>query len=125
VDAQKEGHQRLSHLADQGLLQKNRLLTIGGVTDQEEADIEDLFKVGDYLRLYNRTFGQEVSPSDLQGKDPIVRRLARFEGEPRFDHGAPADELLRHRDEILPQLSEKTLRRFEALFDAINDTMAT
>jgi hypothetical protein len=123
VDAQKQGHQRLSHLANQGLLEERRLLTIGGILDRSEADIEDLFTEEDYLSLYNRTFGTEVSPDDLQGEDPIVRRLARNEDEPRFDHGKPADELLRHRDEILPELCDETLRRFEALFASVNQTM--
>jgi len=125
VDAQQEGHQRLSHLADQGLLEENRLLTIGGVIDQNEADIEDLFVERDYLDLYNRTFETDVSPSDLQGEDPIVRRLARNEGVSHFDHGAPADELLRYRDEVLPEISNETLQRFEALFEAINGTIET
>jgi predicted ATP-dependent endonuclease of OLD family len=123
VDAQKKGHQRLAYMADQGILQENRILTIGGVLDRSAADIEDLFAKEDYLDLYNRAFRKEVTTGDLQGDDPIVRRLARFEGEDRFDHGVPADELLRHRDEILPDLIEDTLDRFEALFEEINRTL--
>lgn len=123
VDAQKKGHQRLTHIADQGILQENRILTIGGVLDQPAADIEDLFGEEDYLDLYNRAFGKEVTSDDLQGKDPIVRQIARYEGVDRFDHGVPADELLRHRDEILTELSKDTLDRFESLFAKINDTL--
>lgn len=123
VDAQKKGHQRLAHLADRGILQKNRLVTVGGVLDRREADIEDLFTEGDYLALYNRAFGKNVTSSDLKGGDPIVRRLARHEKVDRFDHGVPADDLLRHRDEILPDLSDNTLNRFEALFEKINNTL--
>lgn len=123
VDAQKKGHQRLAHMADQGILQENRILTIGGVLDRSAADIEDLFVEDDYLDLYNRAFGKEVTTGDLQGDDPIVRRLARYEGQDRFDHGVPADELLRHRDQILLDLSDDTLDRFEALFEKINGTL--
>ena len=124
VDAQKKGHQKLSHLAGAGILQKKRILTVGGVLEREEADIEDLFTEEDYVKLYNRTFGKSLSPDDLNGEDPIARRLARREGKKRFDHGRPADELLRHRDEILPELSEETLQQFEALFATVNATMA-
>ncbi len=123
VDAQKKGHQRLAHLADQGILEENRILTIGGVLDRQAADIEDLFTEKDYLDLYNRAFEKEVTSGDLNGEDPIVRRLARYEGEDRFDHGVPADQLLRQRDEILPELSVDTLEHFESLFAKINDTL--
>lgn len=123
VDAQKKGHQKLSHLANEGILNKNRILTVGQVLGQKEADIEDLFTEEDYVALYNRAYGKDLSPGELKGDDPIVRRLARNEREKRFDHGRPADVLLRHRDEILPCLSKETLVRFEALFAAINDTM--
>lgn len=123
VDAQKEGHQRLADMTDQGILQENRILTIGGVLDRRAADMEDLFAEEDYLDLYNRAFEKEVTSDDLQGEDPIVRRLARYEGENRFDHGVPADELLRHRDEILPEFSDDTLDHFESLFAKINGTL--
>lgn len=123
VDAQKKGHQRLMHLANEGVLRKNRILTVGGVLGRREADIEDVFTEEDYLRLYNRTFGKSVTSDDLEGEDPIVRRLARFEGRDRFDHGVPADELLRHRDEVIPELSNVTLDRFESLFAKINGTL--
>lgn len=124
VDAQKNGHQKLSRLAKQGILAEKRILTIGNVLGCVEADIEDLFSTEDYITLYNQTFGTAHSPENLKGEDPIVRRLARAEGKTRFDHGRPADELLRHRDEILPKLGEETLKRFEALFEAVNATLA-
>ena len=123
VDAHKKGHQRLSQLTDDGVLHERRILTVGGVLGRREADIEDAFVEEDYVALYNRAFGRSLTLDDLKGRDPIIRRLARSEGVRRFDHGRPADVLLRHRDEILPELSEGTLRRFEALFTSINDTL--
>jgi hypothetical protein len=50
-------------------------------------------------------------------------RIARAEGSDGFDHGRPADVLLRKRDEILPKLSQETLTRFERLFERINSTL--
>lgn len=58
-----------------------------------------------------------------QGPDPIVARIARSEGVERFDHGRPADVLLRAREGILSKLGEASLKRFEDLFARINKTL--
>jgi hypothetical protein len=123
VDAKKGGHQKLNRLVNQRLLDDKRLITIGHITGQPAADVEDLFSVGDYLALFNRTFGTVISKEDLCGNDPIVRRIARHCGKDRFDHGRPADYFLRSRDEILTSLSVETLDKFERLFARINETM--
>lgn len=122
VDSRKEGHQKLSRLANEGYLAHKRIIAVGTVIQRPVADIEDLFTVDDYLKLYNRAFGKSVQAADLQGNDPLVKQLARLEGIESFDHGRPADVLLRHRDELLPQLSSDTLGRFEQLFECINAT---
>jgi len=49
--------------------------------------------------------------------------IARFEGVERFDHGRPADVLLRERDSVLSKLGKGTLTRFEELFKRINTTL--
>jgi predicted ATP-dependent endonuclease of OLD family len=123
IDARKGGHQRLSKLADEGYLEHQRIVTVGQVLDKKLADIEDVFTVSDYLLLYNRAFGANIEPDDLSGTDPILSRIARQLGVDHFDHGRPADALLRHRDELLPSLSEDTLTRFEKLFERINATL--
>ncbi len=123
VDAQKAGHQRLSHLASLGYLKEKRIITVGDVLGRKLADIEDVFEVEDYLDLYNRAFALTLKHSDLKGTDPIVNRINRHQGIDRFDHGRPADVLLRCRDEILPKLGAKTLARFQKLFDRINSTL--
>lgn len=125
VDAQKKHHQRLSHLAAEGYLAEKRIITIGEVLSKKLADIEDLFSPGDYLRLYNKAFGKQVKVGDLQGDDSIVSQLARLEGIDRFDHGKPADTLLRDRVEILDKFSKQTLDNFEELFRRINSTLGT
>ena len=123
IDAQKAGHQRLSNLAAQGYLAEKRILTVGAVLNRKLADIEDVFVPGDYVALYNRAFGDNLKVEDLTGSDPIVNRIARSQGVNRFDHGVPADELLSHRDEILPTMNDMTLTRFEKLFGMINETL--
>jgi len=122
VDSRKEGHQRLEQMARDGYLDKNQIVLIGDVLGQKTGDIEDLFDIGEYLGLYNKAFGKTLKDKDLKGTDPIVARIARHEGVKRFDHGRPADVLLRDREVVMAALSEATLKRFEALFDLVNKT---
>jgi hypothetical protein len=89
-----------------------------------EGDIEDVFTVEDYLLIYNKTFGKNLDPDKRKGSDPIVNQIARYEGIEKFDHGQPADTLLRSRDELLPKLSDGTLKQFEKMFVRINETFA-
>ena len=124
VDSRKEGHQKLQSLAYQGFLAKRRIITVGQVLSRKLGDIEDLFTPRDYLKMYNGAFQKNYTPSKLTGTDPIVRKIARKEGVSRFDHGKPADWLLRHRDEILSSLSDGTQKNFEKLFSYINATLS-
>jgi hypothetical protein len=123
IDSRKEGNQRLNNLAEQGILTKNRIILIGEITGKKLGDIEDLFEVPEYLTLYNSAFNATLKEMDLLGNDPIVSRIARHLKVDRFDHGRPADALLRERDVFLPTLSEATVNRFESLFIRINKTL--
>jgi len=125
VDSRKEGHQKLDRMAKDGYLDQQRIILIGQAIDRSSADIEDLFEETEYLSLYNVAFGKSWKPQDLQGTDSIVARIARKEGVDRFDHGRPADVLLRDRDKVLATLSAATFKRFEGLFGRINKTLGT
>lgn len=122
LDARKEGHQKLSNLAAKGYLKGKRIITIGEIVGRKLADIEDLFEEGDYLAMYNKTFGTTHRVADLQGADQIVSKIARRENVERFDHGKPADYFLRNKLDILPKLSATSLVNFEALIERINNT---
>lgn len=124
VDSQKAGHQRLDRMAEQGLLKRNRIILVGQVLGRKLADIEDVFAVEDYLALYNAAFGTKLTPANLTGTDTVLARIQRYTGS-SFDHGAPADLLLRRRDEFLPRLSPVSLDQFEKLFAAVNATLPT
>ena len=106
-----------------GYLAKKRIILIGDVLGKATGDIEDLFEVQEYLELYNKAFSSSVAQSQLNGSDAIVSRLARHMKVERFDHGRPADVLLRDREEVLQNLSEATFLRFEKLFETINKTI--
>lgn len=123
LDSRKEGNQRLERLAKDGYLEAQRIILVGDILNRKAGDIEDLFEIDEYLALYNRAFGKAINVDAIKGHDPIVARIARHEGVTRFDHGRPADVMLRERDAILSTLSEETLRRFEDLFKRINKTL--
>jgi predicted ATP-dependent endonuclease of OLD family len=125
VDSKKGGQQRLHQLAKDGYLEKQRLILLHEILGTSGADIEDLFKEDEYLALYNKAFTKKLKGADLKGSDPVVTRIARHEGVQRYDHGRPADVLLREREAILKTLSEETLKSFEKLFDHINKTIGT
>jgi predicted ATP-dependent endonuclease of OLD family len=123
LDSRKEGHQRLYRLAADKSLDKKRIILIGDVLGRNLADVEDLFAPAEYLELYNKAFTADLKEADLTGTDSIVSKIARHLGVERFDHGRPADVLLRERDGFLPKLTDDTFRRFEALFERINKTL--
>jgi predicted ATP-dependent endonuclease of OLD family len=123
LDSRKEGNQRLGKLVEQNILAKNRIINVGEITGAKLADIEDLFEPTEYLDLYNRAFGSGITEKHLVGSDPIVSRIARYIKQDRFDHGRPADILLRQRDTFLNTLSPNTLDRFEKLFKRVNATL--
>jgi hypothetical protein len=124
VDAGTEGMQRLTNMTKRGLLQGQRLITIAEITGTANADIEDLFTVTDYLQLYNGAMGKPfVNESRLPPGDRIVKRISAKTGK-EFDHGLPADFLLRNRDTLCPAFEEGTLSRFEQLINRINQTLS-
>jgi predicted ATPase len=121
VESSASGMQRLTSFVKQGLLDKTRLVTVGKVIGKNEGDLEDLFRPEEYLRLYNEAFDSNVSEEDLDGLGTIVKQIERSRGG--FDHGKPATELLRNKADLKDGLSDATLDRFEALFEAVNRTL--
>lgn len=122
VDSGAEGMQRLEKMTTTGLLRKKRLLTVGNILGQKNADVEDLFSADDYLQLYNGAFATNLIASSLPQGDRIVSRITQLTGAKFVDHGLPSDYFLRNRDHLLGSLSSTTLDRFEDVFKAINAT---
>ena len=86
------------------------------------ADIEDLFEVSDYLRLYNWAYATQLEPNDLPDtNEPILRRIELARGE--FDHGLPAHALTERRSEFFAAVEPRTLDRFKKLFALLNATV--
>jgi hypothetical protein len=121
VDDVELGNQKIQNLVKTGLLQDTRLLTPAVAAPLKEADMEDLFTDDDYLELFNAALGRSVSSSALKGRDRIVKRITRVDGE--FDQNQPANHLLQNRDKIPYSFSDETLSRFEMLFFKVNATL--
>lgn len=118
VDSDAKGMQRVNNMVKRGLLLKHRLILVSNITEEDHSDIEDLFSVGDYLMLYNKTFSTDLKVRDLPQGDRITKRIEHLRGG--YDHGQVAETLLRdpHID-----LTDSTLNSFETLFNAINATL--
>jgi hypothetical protein len=54
--------------------------------------------------------------------DRIEVRIAELDGD--FEHGLPADWLLRHCHELCPSFDAVTLGQFDQLFVRINETQS-
>ncbi len=123
IDSDTKGSQKLTELASRGLLDEQRLITVGSVLGLKNADIEDVFTPGDYLKLYNGAFGEQNKVGDLPQGDRIVKQLASLRGDD-YNHGLPADYLLRNRADLLDGFAETTLDQFERLVETLNATLA-
>lgn len=83
------------------------------------ADIEDLFAVADYLRLYNWAFDRNVKESDLPMTPvPIVKKLIDLHG--KFDHALPAHALTDNQSDFFASIHAETINRFEKAFQELN-----
>jgi predicted ATP-dependent endonuclease of OLD family len=123
IDSASTGHQRLESLQKQGILKKNRIVTVGDVIGKKQADTEDLFAEVDYLKLYNGAFGKKIALNVKDAKDRIVSRICRLEGVTEYNHRKPSDFFLRNRAVILDKLHADTSEGFEKLFIALNATL--
>lgn len=122
ADSDTRGMQRITHMIGRDLLAAHRLILATAGTGTKEADIEDLLTNGDYVKLYNQTFGASIKVGDLPKGNRITKRIEAQIGS-SFDHGKVAETLLRHYHEY--KFSDTTLDQFAALNSAINQTIST
>ncbi len=87
-----------------------------------DADIEDLFAIGDYLRLYNWAFSASVTVDQVPDKNErILRRLESVVDA--YDHALPAHALAEHYAEFFACVDVATIERFKGLFGLLNATL--
>lgn len=87
-----------------------------------DADIEDLFTVKDYLRLYNWAFDANVKADQIpDGKERLLRRVETVTGP--FDHALPAHALTNHAEEFFSEIQETSVNNFKSLIELLNKTL--
>lgn len=120
ADSDTKGMQRVTNMIEQKLLDGHRLIMASDATESNQADTEDLFSGGDYLKLYNKTFGTKIKVSDLPKGNRIVKRIEAKIGK-SFNHGKVAETFLRNY--LHYKFTDTTLERFENIIKAINSTI--
>ncbi len=118
----KAQRQRIDNAIAQGRLGSQRVLSVDQFGLVKGGDIEDLFEPSEYVGMYNATFGKTHKLKDLKGADRIIKRLERVEGA-EFNHGRVAGYFIKNQADLIAQLSEATLSRFEALIVALTNAL--
>jgi AAA ATPase domain len=113
----KAQRQKIDAAITQGRLKASNVLSVETFCTVKGADIEDLFAPDEYLALYNAARGRSLTMTDLKGKDRIVKKIERKDGD--FNHGQIAAYFLSHQHEVIPTLSADTIKRFENTIDAL------
>ncbi|WP_419925213.1 AAA family ATPase [Candidatus Poriferisocius sp.] len=125
IDFQEKDRQIIENLYKEKLLKKNQVFTFADFTEADEADIEDLFEFDFYLNLVNAEFRTNIRDDDLPkiGQRIISRLEKHFENTPlpnssKFNHYRPARYFSENTRTL--QVSNRTLDRFEMIFQALN-----
>ena len=110
-------------------MKKSNVLTFADFVDGSEADIEDMFDPGFYLKLVKKEFGVSIKVGDLPGHgDRILPRLEEYlESNPlpnneRFNHYRPARYMMENIQTLT--IPVPTLERFEEAFKTLNQLLS-
>lgn len=127
IDYQKKDKQSIENLYKKKLLKKKQVLTYADFVPGDEADIEDMFNTGFYLKLVNGEFGSSVAVGDLPGGSPRI--LVRLEqhlatnplpNKAHFNHYRPARYFAENIGTLRSELTAPQLDRFRQAFTALN-----
>lgn len=109
---------RLDNLVAQHIIKDKKIVFYHDILGNTYADIEDLFSIEDYLKLYNGAFNKTIKVDDIDESKPILAQLKRLNDGENFNHYSPANFLAKNIANIV--LSETTLSNFEKLFIELN-----
>ncbi len=131
IDIQHKDRQKIENLYKSKLLKKKQVFTFADFTGKSEADVEDMFDPGFYLKLVNSEYAKVLQAPiqepdlNLNGKrilSAIEEHLAAkpLNGNEKFSHYRPARYLLENAQSLVDELSAETMGRFETAFKALN-----
>lgn len=138
-DYTKKDRNKLEALKRSGILKDGGVLTIADFTNQEEADVEDLFEPQLFCNIvngaYNLSGSDALDPVKLTVADENTERQVKKteayfrvlpQTIPVFDHFTPSSWLLSNPSALSGNAPEvvNTLNRAETLFKALNALMS-
>ena len=132
IDFQEKDRQAIESMWRRKLVKKKQVLTFADFVDQAEADIEDMFGDGFYLKLVNAEYAKSLDASltvkGLKSQHPrIVCRLDHhFEDQPMkdgvsFNHYRPARYFSEQPSKF--KVPDAVVDRFENIFKAVNERL--
>ncbi|UMZ74153.1 AAA family ATPase [Natranaerofaba carboxydovora] len=120
IDSSTKEMKAFDGLLKNGLLSTTRIISLSQITEKDECNIEDLFAINEYLEIFNTTFNKKITLADIEKTKPIVNQIYNLAG--RYRREEAFSFMLKNKYAILPKLSEETIKRFEKLFEYINET---
>ena len=117
------GQAKMDKVIRDKIIHRNKIRFYDKFVDgQDKADLEDLFKKTDYLKLFNSAFSEhtDIKESDLNSSiKQIIIQINQYLSIDRFNHYRPANELVKLAVDH-SYFDTETLDRFENLFEEIN-----
>lgn len=131
LDSAWDSPQRVSNLLSQKLIAKRQIVSMAEIVGAKEADIEDLFESGLYLRAVNAAYktdlaGTNLTVAQLDKKIPRLTKRVELAMQmhmgPDFilNHYRPAAQLQRDQAKASMAFSDTTLVTASGLFDRLN-----
>lgn len=126
IDFQIRDRQKIEGLHKEKILKKKNVLTYANYVEDEEADVEDMFEPGFYLKLVEGVYGTAIDPSNLSQQPRIVQRIEKYLNDnpmpngAKFNHYRPALYLSNNVNPLSGNLSDQVLDRFQSAFDDLN-----
>lgn len=122
----QKGKKRLEDLIKDKIIKEKQIKFFDQYIDRLNiAEIEDMFEIEEYLKLFNEEFSKDyksISREEIDINKPIIPQINKIIQKDRFNHYRPSrylTSLCVGKD----YFSESTLARFEALFKDINNLL--
>ena len=119
----QKGKKRLEDLIKDKIIKENQVKFFDQYIDRLSiADIEEMFEIDEYLKLFNEEFAKDfdkINNTDIDNTKAIIPQINKIIGKTRFNHYRPSrylTSLCVDKD----YFSDETLDRFEKLFKDIN-----
>ncbi len=118
-----KGKAKMDKVVADKIIHQNKIRYFDEFLDSHnKADLEDLFKKDDYLKLFNSAFQEhpDIKVNDLNsGINQIIIQINNHLNIDRYNHYRPANEMVKLGVDRL-RLSDETLDNFEKVFQDIN-----